>query len=268
MEALRLIDDWPGPAAVVVRDPTGVVAERGDGTRPGRWASVTKLFTSYGALIARENSLIDLDEPLGPEGSTVRHLLAHASGLPFEGRQPIAAPGRKRIYSNEGMDLIGDLLAARSGRYFDEVLAEMVLTPLDVTAHLDGRPSEGLVGDLDGLSAFLAELMSPRLLVPASVTEAKSVAFPGLAGTLPGVGRFDPLDWGLGFEIRGGKQPHWTGTSNSAGTFGHFGGSGSFLWFDPDLELGVAGLSHAEFGPWALAAWPELFDAIITERSR
>ena len=69
------------------------------------------------------------------------------------------------------------------------------------------------------------------------VAQATSVAFPGLRGVLPGVGRFDPLDWGLGFEVRGSKSPHWTGTRNSPATFGHFGGTGTFLWVDPAAGL-------------------------------
>jgi CubicO group peptidase (beta-lactamase class C family) len=44
----------------------------------------------------------------------------------------------------------------------------------------------------------------------------------------------DPNDWGLGFELRDTKEPHWTGTRNSPRTYGHFGGSGSFLWLDPE----------------------------------
>ena len=58
--------------------------------------------------------------------------------------------------------------------------------------------------------------------------------FPGLVGVLPGFGRMDPNDWGLGFELRDAKSPHWTGARNSPRTFGHFGGSGTFLWVDPE----------------------------------
>jgi len=89
------------------------------------------------------------------------------------------------------------------------------------------------------------------------------VAFPGLRGVLPGVGRMDPCDWGLGFEIRGRKSPHWTGSRNSPATFGHFGRSGTFLWVDPEAGLALVGLTDREFGPWALDAWPALSDAVL-----
>ena len=80
---------------------------------------------------------------------------------------------------------------------------------------------------------------------------------------LPGVGAFDPLDWGLGFELRDAKTPHWTGERNSPATFGQFGGSGTFLWVDPAAAIALAVLTDREFGPWALEAWPALSDAVL-----
>jgi CubicO group peptidase (beta-lactamase class C family) len=86
-----------------------------------------------------------------------------------------------------------------------------------------------------------------------------------LSGTLPGIGRYDPLDWGLGFELRDAKVPHWTGRANSPTTFGHFGGAGSFLWVDPVIRLAMCGLSGRQFDNWAMTAWPALADAVIAE---
>jgi len=81
---------------------------------------------------------------------------------------------------------------------------------------------------------------------------------------LQDVGRMEPNDWGLGFELRDEKQPHWTGSRNSARTFGHFGGSGSFLWVDPEADVALAVLTDLDFGRWALEAWPALSDAVLT----
>ena len=64
--------------------------------------------------------------------------------------------------------------------------------------------------------------------------------FPGLDGVVPGFGRQDPNDWGLGFELRSTKAPHWTAPGNDPGTFGHFGRSGCFLWVDPAARLALA----------------------------
>ena len=100
---------------------------------------------------------------------------------------------------------------------------------------------------------------------PATLAAATTVSFPGLSGVLPGVGRFDPLDWGLGFELRDAKVPHWTGGANSPATFGHFGGSGTFLWVDPEAGLACVALTDRDFGPWALEAWPRFSDAVLAE---
>ena len=252
---------------MAVVGPEGLRSRHGSFYTVVRWASVTKLFTAYSVLIGVENGHWRLDDAAGPPGSTVRHLLAHASGLPFEGHTPITPPGRRRIYSNAGFDLLGDLIAKKTGQPFADYLTGTILKPLAVEAELRGRPSEGLVGGVIGMARLASELLNPTLLRPSLVHEATSVVFPTLPGTLPGVGRFDPLDWGLGFEIKGAKVPHWTGGTNSPATFGHFGGSGTFLWVDPVARIGLCVQTGREFGPWALEAWPILSDAVLAEAS-
>jgi CubicO group peptidase (beta-lactamase class C family) len=266
VEALRQIDTWPATttAAVVLRG--GDVREvRGPPERVFRWASVTKLVTAVAALIAAEEGVIDLDEPAGPEGSTVRHLLAHASGLPFEPGAPTGQPGKRRIYSTVGFETLAAHIAERAGMPFVEYLSAGVLDPLGMHAELRGSAASELHGSLDDLLRFGRELQQPTLVAPETLAEATSVQFPGLAGVLPDFGRFDPLDWGLGFELRDAKEPHWTGTHSSPRTFGHFGGSGTFLWVDPEADLALGVLTDLEFGDWAKRAWPQLSDAVLTE---
>jgi CubicO group peptidase (beta-lactamase class C family) len=262
---LAAADGWEaGAVALAVVDPDGLVAVRGPLDAPRPWASVTKLLTASVVLLGVERGLLALDEPAGPPGATVRHLLAHASGLAFDDPSVIAQPGRTRIYSNAAFDLLASLAGARAGRPFPSLLREWVLDPLGMSGtRLVDRPSQGLTGPMADLAAFAIELLRPRVLPAMALAEATTVAFPGLRGVLPGVGRFDPLDWGLGFELRDGKTPHWTGTRNSPGTFGHFGASGAFLWVDPDARLGLACLPERPFGPWALNAWPALSDAVL-----
>jgi len=263
--ALAAIDSWAAEhAAAAVIGPDGIIASHGDLDRPFRWASVTKLVTALAVLDAVEDGAVDLDESAGPPGATVRHLLAHASGLPFEGEQVLAAPGARRIYSNPGFDLLGALLAERGGVPVGEALHRRILDPLGMTrTELVTRASEGLHGPLGDLASLAGELLRPTLLTRATLDLATRTAFPGLVGVLPGVGRFDPLDWGLGFELRDGKAPHWTGSRNSPETFGHFGGAGGFLWADPTLDRALAVLTDRDFGPWALEAWPRLSDAVV-----
>jgi CubicO group peptidase (beta-lactamase class C family) len=105
------------------------------------------------------------------------------------------------------------------------------------------------------------------VIAEETLGEATKVTFPGLVGVLPGFGRQEPNDWGLGFELRDAKAPHWTGRRNSPRTFGHFGRSGSFLWVDPEAEVACACLGDRDFGGWAADAWPALSDAVLAELS-
>lgn len=267
---LATIDEWGAEnAAAGVLSPAGRLAVRGDPSRRFRWASVTKLATALTVLIAADRGLLQLDEPAGPPGATVRHLLAHASGLPFEGRRPIAPPGTRRIYSNPAFDALGAIVGERAGIPFETALREWVMAPLgmDETSLVD-RPSQGLHGTIGDLAALAGECLRPTLIAPASFRLATTVAFAGLAGVVPGVGRFDPCDWGLGPELHAHKAPHWMGGRNSPGAFGHFGGAGSFLWVDPVADLAVVVLADRDFGPWALEAWPRFSDAVLAASGR
>jgi CubicO group peptidase (beta-lactamase class C family) len=266
VEALHLIDGWPAEnvAAGVVRNGE-VLTTRGATEREFRWASVTKPVTALAVLVAAEEGTVDLDEPAGPPGSTVRHLLAHASGLPFEGREPIGQPGSRRIYSNTGFDVLADTIADRAEMSFEKYLRHAVLEPLGMTAELRGSAGSHLFGSLDDLMTLARELQQPTLVAPETMAEATSVQFPGLAGVLPGMGRFDPNDWGLGFELRDEKPGHWSGTRTSPRTFGHWGGSGTFLWVDPDVGVALGVLGDRDFGNWSREAWPRLSDAVHTE---
>ena len=269
MAAFDLVDDWQAPDAavgVVGGRDRRVLATRGDTGRPSRWASITKPVSALATLVAVEEGSVDLDEPAGPPGATVRHLLAHASGLTFAQPRILARPGRIRIYSNIGYELLGQVVAKRTAMPFYAYLSEAVLEPLGMAGtRLEGTPAAGLVGPLDDLLRLGAELLSPTLVSPATFELATTVAFPGLNGVLPGFGRHAPEDWGLGFELRKDKSPHWTGHHNSPATFGHFGGSGSFLWVDPTIGLACAALSRREFDEWTFTAWPNFSDAVIAE---
>jgi len=266
VNALHQIDSWGAAhaAAGVLRDGD-VIATHGPRDVVLRWASVTKLATALATLIAAEEGVIELDQPAGPEGSTMRHLLAHASGLPFEGEVPIAKPGTRRIYSNTGFVVLAQVVEQAAEIPFAAYLDAAVFEPLGMHAELRGSPAADVHGTLDDLLAFARELQAPTLVAPETFAEAVSVQFPGLGGVLPGFGRWDPNDWGLGFELRNAKERHWTGTHNSARTYGHFGGSGTFLWVDPEARLACACLTDREFDQWALDAWPSLSDDVLAD---
>lgn len=266
MDSVRAVEQWPveNVAAAVVSADGEVLGQHGDTRRTFPLASVTKLLTAYTVLIAIEEGVAELDTPAGPEGSTIRHLLAHTSGLAFNEHKVMAQPGTRRLYSNAGFEQLAGALTAHSGIDFAEYQAEALFAPLGMQASvLKGSPAAGAVSSVADLTPFAAELQRPKLLDPATLAEATRVAFPGLNGVLPGFGHQKPNDWGLGFEIRDHKSPHWTGSASSPRTFGHFGQSGTFLWVDPEARVACVALTDRDFGPWAAEAWPAFTDEIL-----
>ncbi|MEV0205232.1 serine hydrolase domain-containing protein [Streptomyces sp. NPDC050788] len=268
LQSLALIDNWPVPAAAagVVRADGTVLGTHGAVDRRFPLASVTKPLAAYAALVAYEEGAIELDEPAGPPSATVRHLLAHTSGLAFDEHRVTAPPGERRLYSNAGFEQLGDHIAKATEIPFGEYLRQAVLDPLGMTGtSLEGSPAKDGVSTVADLLRFAAELQAPRLLDPRTVAEAMTVQYPGTKGVLPGYGHQSPNDWGLGFEIRDSKSPHWTGSSSSPRTFGHFGQSGTFLWVDPDAGVACSALTDRDFGPWAVEVWPAFTDAVLAE---
>lgn len=267
MDPLARTAAWPASTvAVGVAGAAGLLASRGPADEMRPVASVTKLLTSAAVLVAVEEGAVGLDDPAGPPGSTVRHLLAHASGLGMDSRAALTAPGTRRIYSNAGFEVLAETVERATDIPFGRYLTEAVIEPLGLAqTRLAGSPAHGAVSSLADLLALASEFLVPRILHPRTLHEATTVAFPGLAGVVPGFGLQDPNDWGLGFELRDAKSPHWTGRTNSPATFGHFGRSGAFLWVDPAARLACACVTDREFDDWAQRAWPELADAVLAE---
>jgi len=270
VRAFELIDSWPvDNLSAAVIDRNGEIHFHGDESREFRLASVTKVITAWAVLVACEEGTVSLDDEVGREGCTLRHLLAHAGGYPFEGDSPVAAVGAKRIYSNTGYELAAAYLAERSEMEFWQYADEAVFEPIGIIASAQsGSAAKDARLDIVNLSLFLAELRRPRLISRDTFVDAVTPQFGELEGVVPGVGRFDPCLWGLGPEIVGGKSPHWTSPRNSAAAFGHFGGSGTFVWVDPLADVACAVLTDREFDEWALAHWPEFSTAVLDELRR
>ena len=265
MQALRQIDAWPVAfAAAGVVGPDGEVSTHGDAARVVRLASVSKAVAALAVLVAAEEGVLDLDEPAGPTGSTVRHLLAHTSGLPFEGTTPVARPGQRRIYSNGAFRVLGHHLAKHAEMPFSVYVRRAVCEPLGLGLDPHGDPGSGMHASLRDVLTFGRELLLPTLVAAETRDEMISVQFPGTLGVLPNHGRFEPLDWGLGVQLNT-QPPSWMGSRASDRAFGHFGGTGTFLWVDPDAHVVCAALTEREFGEWARVAWPILSDAILDE---
>ena len=271
---LETVHSWPVEhVAAAVVGPTGTVRSTGDPDRRYALASVTKPLVAVAALLAVEEEAIALDEPAGPAGSTVRHLLAHTSGLDFSDRNRVrCAPGERRIYSSAGFEVLAEHIEQATGIAFPDYLDQAVCRPLEMSATaLEGSAGHAARSTLADMCSFAAELIRPRLLAPQTLEAATEVQFPGVDGIVPGYGMQKPCDWGLGMELRGAKHPHWTGSHNSPSTFGHFGQSGTLLWVQPESEIALVVLTDRDFGDWAKPLWPALSDrvlAVVTGRSR
>ncbi|MCR5977143.1 serine hydrolase [Gordonia jinghuaiqii] len=269
MTVLDSLTEWPVDhvsAAIITRD--GVAEQFGDPARVYELASVTKLLVAHAVLVAVEEGAVELDDPAGPPGATIAHLLAHASGLGFDSREAEAGVGERRIYSSAGFEVLAEVVAEATGIAFAEYLADAVCTPLGLSSTtLDGPAGHGARSSVADLARFAQDLLSPQLLAPETLRTATSVQFPGLDGFVPGYGKHRPNDWGLGFEIRSEKSPHWTGAGNSPRTFGHFGQAGTYLWVDPDLDAACVVLTDRAFGGWAKPLWSDFNDSIVSKLS-
>lgn len=262
-EVLLELQRWPGDPSLAVVGEEGVLGCRDVG-RAYPLASVTKLLTALTVLSAVDEGVVSLGDQAGPPGSTLLHLLSHASGIGFEDDQVKRPAGSRRTYSNAGIDLAAAHLESRGGKLFRDEMRIRVLEPLGMHGtDLTGPPSKGGVGTIADLALLAWELLKPAVFPRARIDVLSSLAYPGVAGFLPGFGRQTENDWGAGAEIRGRKPPHWTSPENSPATFGQFGMAGSFLWVDPKTRVACTALSTVQFGEWAPAAWPATSSAVL-----
>ena len=214
---------------------------------------------------------------------------------------PEFEPGTQRWYSNAGYVQAARLLEAASGMTCAAYLHEAVLAPLAMDASLGLAPAEaprtarvwqsGRYGDdelfnserfrRDGppqgggfataraygklLSCLLAGGTADggALLAEETVEEMLAPQFGPLPGGVNGVGEWPDLCWGLGFDVRGRREPHWAGPSLGPRTASHFGASGTLAWLDPDRGLGLVALANrGSYSGWWREPWAALGSAV------
>ena len=254
------------PTALVVTQDGQVIARAGDVDAVHPLASVTKPLVVWSALVAVDRGLLALDDPAGPglPGATIAHLMSHSSGVAFDSPAVLAAPGTRRVYSNFGIEILGQRLQEATATPLETWVETTVLEPLGMASVLvPGSPAYSGSGTAADLSVFARELAAPRLVSADLAALARTPFLPQLDGVLPGYGRQVPNGFGLGLEVRGHKSPHWTGSRNSPATFGHFGQSGSFVWVDPVAGRQAVFLGEQPFGAVHKASWPALCDQIL-----
>ena len=180
MAALDLTAEWPVPhvSAAVLRGGQ-LVATIGNVDRKQRLASISKPMAAWATLVAVEEGIVELDQPVGQPGCTLRHLLAHAGGYPFDGDTPIARPGATRMYSNTGFGLIAQKVETAAGMAFADYLHDAVFLPLGMSSSaLRGSAAHGVRSNLADTCRFVAEVMRPTLVHADTAADAERIHYP------------------------------------------------------------------------------------------
>ena len=105
MTALGITGSWPVPNVSAATLRAGQVTDTvGDIDHRQRLASISKPIAAWAMLVAVEERVIALDTPIGQEGCTLKHLLSHAGGYPFDGMT--RSPSQHALVSTRTPDLI------------------------------------------------------------------------------------------------------------------------------------------------------------------
>ena len=202
--------------------------------------------------------------PSFEEPATVRELLSHASGIEFRKHRQMRPAQTRRIYSSAGYEVLASFIEQATEMSFAEYVHLGICEPLGIEITVEGSAGHGFSASASAIATLAEEFLRPKLLAEQTVAEALTVQFPDLVGVVPGYGRQTPCPWGLGFEIHGEKTPHWMGENMPATVAGHFGQSGTFLWFAPEQGLAAVVLTDEPFGEWSKDRWPA-FNAQLWE---
>ena len=131
----------------------------------------------------------------------------------------MAAPRRKRIYSNRGYELLAALVADRSEMPFDAYLHEAVFEPLGMQdTRLDGSAASAgvsTVDDLLRLTAALDPTAPSSVLATRPERRFRPCSTPSSTASCPATARSTRTRGGLAPRSAAHKQPHWTGSRNS-----------------------------------------------------
>ena len=232
---------------------------------------------------------------LAPDSTRVDVAAAYAAVVPTQ-------PARTgRVYSNAGYALAALALERAAGIPFRVYLDEAVLRPLGMTrttlgAEPDARGivevrEPGLLGHGEQLfngtrfralglpqSGAFGTASDYLRLLDASAGRGTALLdpttrrelFENQGGALPGgVGDFmewPVCDWAVGFELRNGKTPHWTGSALSSSSATHFGASGTLAFVDPVADVAAVLLcNRGTYSRWMLedGGWPDICAALV-----
>jgi CubicO group peptidase (beta-lactamase class C family) len=225
-----------------------------------RIASITKLFTSTAVLQLRDAGRLQLDDPIARHlpwftiGQahadapviTIRHLLTHTAGLPREAGFPYWTDGdfptvekvRERLphqraalptetewkYSNLGLTLAGEIVAAVSGRPYAEYVVQHVLEPLGMKRTFVVTPA----ADHPDLAIGYTRRLPGSARTPAPHTDGRGItAAANMTTCVTDLARFAMLQFRGGAAggaqilkastLREMQRPHWIEPDWTAG---------------------------------------------------
>ncbi|MCX6021715.1 MAG: serine hydrolase [Chloroflexi bacterium] len=120
-----------------------------------------------------------------------------------------------------------------------------------------GAAQGGLFSTVRGLTPFLRAFLNGGAVRGETWLRRETVAAmtrPQVSGVPGGVGvlfHWDDVTWGIGWDVKGGKAPHWSGTLTSERTISHQGFSGTLVWADPTRDLLCVLFTNRTFAdPW------------------
>ena len=271
--------------------------------------SISKLFTSVGIMQLWEKGVVRLDDSLKallPQFNmkqqysetvpiTVRSLLTHSSGLPRESEYPYwsgpkfyfptTAEMNKKLadqstlypsstyfqYSNLGMSLLGEIIASKSSKTYNDYIEENILKPLNLSNTRTYLPEDLWRGKMaTGYSALNREgvrtmipLFKTNAIAPAAGYSSNVIDLAKFASwqmrllsgnkyevlrtsTLKEMQRIQwispdkKLTWGLGFIIRENKGITYLGHDGSCP------GYRTVVMMDPKKKIGISIMINAQ----------------------
>lgn len=218
--------------------------------------------------------------------------------------QLVAAPGSKVEYSNVGYGILGLIIEAVSGQSFADYMRERLFAPLGMQhaylappaelypriVHVGGtldpgspterfnsayarrqtHPAGNIIATALDVARFFQLFLDRgmaggrQVIAPATARLMIANQTAGLCGGIEGFMTWNDCAWGLGFDLRGVKQPHFSGEFSSATTFGHSGVAGTFAWADPARDLVCVMLANRTlYNLWNESRWSRFSTALI-----
>jgi CubicO group peptidase (beta-lactamase class C family) len=225
-----------------------------------RIASITKLFTSTAILQLRDAGRLQLDDPIvqhlpwfsigqpyaDAPALTIRHLITHTAGLPREAgfpywtdndfptiekvrerlpQQRAALPAETQWkYSNLGLTLAGEVVAAVSGRPYAEYVTQHVLEPLGMKRTFVSTPP----ADHPDLATGYERRLPNGQRAQAVLSDGRGItAAAGMTTCVTDLARFVMLQFRDGAAggaqilksstLREMQRPHWVDPDWTAG---------------------------------------------------